>query len=38
VAARLTDLEAEMGRAAFAAALARGLRVPAEARELALAA
>jgi hypothetical protein len=38
VAARLTELEAEMGRAAFAAAVARGLRVRAETRELALAA
>jgi hypothetical protein len=38
VAARLTDLEAEMGRAAFAAALARGVRLHAETRELALAA
>jgi hypothetical protein len=36
VAARLTELEAEMGRAAFAAGLARGLRVHAEARSLAL--
>jgi hypothetical protein len=38
VAARLSDLEAEMGRAAFAAALARGLRLHADTRELALAA
>ncbi len=38
VAARLSELEAEMGRAAFAAALARGLRLHAQTRELALAA
>jgi hypothetical protein len=38
MAARLTELEAEMGRRAFAAALRRGLRVRAEARTLALAA
>jgi hypothetical protein len=38
VAERLSELEAEMGRAAFAAALARGLRLRAETRELALAA
>jgi hypothetical protein len=38
VAARLTELEAEMGAAAFAGALRRGLRLHAEARELALAA
>lgn len=38
VAARLSDLEAEMGPAALAAALTRGLRLHAAARELALAA
>jgi hypothetical protein len=38
MAARLSELEAEMGRGAFAAALARGLRVHAQTRELALAA
>jgi hypothetical protein len=38
MAARLSELEAEMGRRAFRAALKRGLRVRAEARELALAA
>jgi hypothetical protein len=38
VAARLAELEAELGHAAFAAALARGLRLHAEARSLALAA
>jgi hypothetical protein len=38
MALRLTVLEAEMGRAAFAAALARGLRVHVATRSLALAA
>lgn len=38
VAARLTELEAEMGARAFAAALRRGLRVYAPAAEMALAA
>ncbi len=38
VAARLSELEAELGGAAFSAALARGLRLRAAARELALAA
>jgi hypothetical protein len=38
VAARLSEIEAEMGRAAFTAALARGLRLHAATRELALAA
>ena len=38
MAARLTALEAEMGKRAFGAALRRGLRVCAEAPELALAA
>ena len=38
VAARLSELERDMGGAAFAAALARGLRLHAETRELALAA
>jgi hypothetical protein len=38
MAARLAELETEMGRRAFTAALKRGLRVHAEARELALAA
>ena len=38
MASRLADLETGMGHAAFAAALARGLRVRAETRSLALAA
>jgi hypothetical protein len=38
MAARLGELEAELGKRAFNAALRRGLRVSAEARELALAA
>jgi hypothetical protein len=38
MAERLTELEAEMGRAAFAAALGRGLRVHAQTPSLALAA